>query len=89
MAIGRGAFGKVFLAELQQNKKLYAIKSIRKDFLIETGQVENAKLEKDIMLECDSPFLVRLDYLFQNDIRLYFVMPFIRGAELYWIRCVK
>ena len=33
--IGRGTFGKVFLAELQQTKKLYAIKSIRKDVLIQ------------------------------------------------------
>ena len=35
------------------------------------------------MLECDNPFLVSMDYLFQNDLRLYFVMPFIRGGELY------
>jgi serum/glucocorticoid-regulated kinase 2 len=35
MVLGRGAFGKVFLAELSQNKQLYAIKSIRKDILIE------------------------------------------------------
>jgi novel protein kinase C theta type len=32
--LGRGAFGKVFLAELSVNKELYAIKSIRKDVLI-------------------------------------------------------
>jgi len=35
MVLGRGAFGKVFLAELQINNQLYAIKSIRKDILIE------------------------------------------------------
>ena len=37
------------------------------------------------MFECDHPFLVGMDYLFQNDLRLYFVMPFIRGGELYKI----
>jgi serine/threonine protein kinase len=33
--LGRGTFGKVYLAELKQNKLLYAIKSIRKDVLLE------------------------------------------------------
>jgi serine/threonine protein kinase len=33
--LGRGTFGKVYLAELNQNKQLYAIKSIRKDVLLE------------------------------------------------------
>lgn len=36
MVLGRGAFGKVFLGELKLNKQLYAIKSIRKDVLIES-----------------------------------------------------
>ena len=85
MVIGRGTFGKVFLAELKDNKKLYAFKSIRKDILIQYEQVDNTILEKDIMFECDHPFLVGMEYLFQNDLRLYFVMPFIRGGELYKI----
>jgi len=39
--------------------------------------------EKDIMFECNHPFLVNLEFLFQNEERLYFVMPFVRGGELY------
>ena len=35
VVLGRGTFGKVYLAELKQNKHLYAIKSIRKDVLLE------------------------------------------------------
>ena len=85
MVLGRGTFGKVFLAELQHDKSLYAIKSIRKDILLETEQVKNTLLEKDIMMECESPFLVGMDYLFQNQMRVYFVMPFIRGGELFKI----
>jgi len=64
MVIGRGAFGKVFLAEMKSTKKLYAIKSIRKDVLLEKGQIENTLLEKSIMFECDNPFLITMDYLF-------------------------
>jgi hypothetical protein len=47
--------------------------------------VSSTVLEKDIMLDCEHPFLVSMDYLFQNALRLYFVMPFIRGGELYKI----
>lgn len=62
--LGRGTFGKVYLAELKMNKTLYAIKSIRKDVLLEFDQVNNTKLEKDILFSCDHPFLVGMDYLF-------------------------
>lgn len=62
--LGRGTFGKVFLAELRSSKKMYAIKTIRKDVLIEYNQVQNTKLEKDILLSCDHPNLVGMDYLF-------------------------
>ena len=62
--IGRGAFGKVFLAKVKNGDKLYAVKSIRKDVLIQTDQVASTVLEKDIMLDCDHPFIVGMDYLF-------------------------
>ena len=83
--LGRGTFGRVYLAELtiKGEKKLFAIKAIRKDVLIEYDQVQSTLLEKDIMFEADHPFLVGMDYLFQSESRLYFVMPFVRGGELY------
>jgi serine/threonine protein kinase len=83
IVLGKGTFGKVFLAEFQQNKQLYAIKVIRKDILIEYNQIKNTKLEKDIMFKCQHQFLVGMEYLFMSDLRLFFVMPFIRGGELY------
>lgn len=64
IVLGRGTFGKVYLAELSHNKKMYAIKSIRKDVLLEFDQVNNTKLEKDILMSCEHPFLVSMDYLF-------------------------
>lgn len=62
--LGKGTFGKVFLTQLKKNGKLYAIKSIRKDVLLETDQIESTKLEWDILLECQSPFLCGMDYVF-------------------------
>ena len=34
VVLGKGTFGKVFLAEFNKNKKLFAVKVIRKDILI-------------------------------------------------------
>ena len=35
------------------------------------------------MFKCQHPFLVGMEYLFMSEMRLFFVMPFIRGGELY------
>lgn len=71
--LGRGTFGKVYLAELKQDLKLYAIKSLRKDILLDRKQIEGTKLEKDILMNISHPFLARMDYFYHTDLRLYFV----------------
>ena len=47
--LGIGSFGKVFLVEHKTKKRLYAMKSIRKDKVIDYEQLESAKLEKHIL----------------------------------------
>lgn len=37
------------------------------------------------MLDVAHPFLINMEYLLQNELRLYFVMPFINGGELFRI----
>ena len=71
------------MATLKSTGHEYAIKVIRKDILIEYDQIESTLLEKEILFAVDHPFLVGMDFLFQTETRLYFVMPFIRGGELY------
>ena len=62
--IGRGSFGKVFLVQKIQDGKVYAMKSLRKDVILDYEQVESTKLEKQILLEADHPFLVGMEYVF-------------------------
>jgi serum/glucocorticoid-regulated kinase 2 len=81
--LGKGSFGKVFLVEKKDDKKLYAMKSLRKDVILENDQVESTKLEKDILLKAKHPFFVKMAYIFQTDQKIYFVMNFIRGGELF------
>ena len=59
------------------------MKSLRKDVIIEYDQVESTRLEKDILLQADHPFLVGMSYVFQTDQKIFFVMRFVRGGELF------
>ena len=81
--IGRGAFGKVFLTEFLKNGKLYAMKCIRKELIVEHDQMQNLTMERDILKAADHPFLINLDYIFQDEQRIYFIMPFIKGGSLF------
>lgn len=59
------------------------MKCIRKDLVIDQDFFESLKLEKDILYNVEHPFIVSMDYVFQNDLRIYFLMNFIKGGELY------
>ena len=59
------------------------MKCIRKDIIVENEQFENIKLEKDILFQVDHPFIVNMEYVFQNDLRIYCIMKFIKGGELF------
>ena len=81
--IGRGSFGKVSLVEYIPTHEIYAMKSLKKDILIEQEQIENTLLEKEILQSIDYPMLCNLVFCFQTEDRIYFVMPFLSGGELF------
>lgn len=59
------------------------MKSTRKDKIVDYEQIESAKLEKFITHETDHPFIVKMYYLFQNDVRVYFLLEYVPGGELF------
>ena len=81
--VGKGTFGKVFLVYLPVNQKFYALKSMRKDVIIEKNSLENINLERMIMLQVEHPFIVSMHYVFQRTCRIYFVMDYVDGGELF------
>ena len=81
--IGRGSFGKVSLVEYIPTNEIYAMKSLKKDILIEQEQIENTILEKNILENINYPLLCNLIFCFQTEERIYFVMPFLSGGELF------
>ena len=81
--IGRGSFGKVCLVEYLPTHETYAMKSLKNDVLIEQEQIENTLLEKEILQTIDYPLLCGLVFCFQTDERIYFILPFLSGGELF------
>ncbi|RKO87475.1 kinase-like domain-containing protein, partial [Blyttiomyces helicus] len=83
--LGRGAFGKVMLAGEKSTGMLYAIKAIKKDFIIQNDEIKSTRLEKRIFQAASAanhPYLVNLHSCFQNDTRIYFVMQYVSGGDL-------
>ena len=81
--LGHGAFGKVFLVRHRTTQKVYAMKRLRKDNLLKTDKVKATLLEKHILQEIDHPFTVGMEYCFHTEFKIYFVLPFVRGGELF------
>ena len=83
--IGAGTFGKVFLVrELKQNltPKLFAMKILEKDKIIELDQVQNTLTEREILEKISHPFISKLCYAFQDINKLYLLTEFMPGGDL-------
>jgi len=60
------------------------MKSIMKDLLIKTDQVDGIRVEREILEKFDHPFIMGLEYAFQDEERLYLIMEFVNGGELFY-----
>ena len=82
--LGKGSFGKVMLMEKKDTKHLYAIKAIVKKKLSSSKKMRNAIVERKVLAQVASPFVVKLHYAFQSAEKLFLVLDFMQGGDLYY-----
>jgi p70 ribosomal S6 kinase len=82
--IGEGAFGKVILVRNKLNDKIYAMKAISKKLLKKKNHIQYMKSEREILTKADHPFVVRLRFAFQSEKRVFLVMDYLSGGELFF-----
>lgn len=83
--IGKGSYGKVMLVQRKGTKdEIYAMKMLRKENVIKRNQVEHTKTERNVLEAVSHPFIVSLHYAFQTPKKLYFVLEFCPGGELFF-----
>lgn len=82
--LGRGSFGKVMQVQKITDGKVYAMKILKKRAIMARNQVEHTKAERRILETIHHPFLMRLRYAFQNKEKLYFVLDYYNGGELFF-----
>ncbi len=58
--IGKGTYAKVLLVRSNLDKQVYAIKELKKKYIMEKHQEKNIMTEKAILSELNHPFLVKL-----------------------------
>lgn len=82
--IGKGSFGKVFLVREIETDEMFALKVLRKDNIIKRNQVEHTKTERSVLGYVKHPFIVGLNMAFQSKDKLYFVLDYCAGGELFF-----
>jgi len=82
--IGKGSYGKVVLVKKKNTGQLYAMKVLKKAEIIRRNQVEHTMTERRILEKIKHPFIVRMDFAFQSDSKLFFVLEYCPGGELFF-----
>jgi len=60
------------------------MKVLKKEVVVRENMIGHTKAEKNILQEIDHPFIVKLHFAFQTDEKLYLVLDFLSGGELFF-----
>nr|CCA19967.1 cAMPdependent protein kinase catalytic subunit putat [Albugo laibachii Nc14] len=82
--LGTGTFGRVRLVHLRNDPtKFYALKILKKSEILRLQQLHHIKCEIEILSRVNHPFIVKYLNHFQDDRRLYLILEYVQGGELF------
>lgn len=81
--VGTGTFGRVRVVLHKPSGRHMALKMLRKTEIVRMRQVEHLKNEVQILSAVSHPFIVNLLGHTQDERRLYMLMEFVPGGELF------
>lgn len=81
--IGRGTYGKVQLVKHIKTNQYYAMKSLSKQRITEYDLIDQTIIEKKVLFEVNHPFIASARYSFQTDTKLFLVLDYIQGGDLF------
>ena len=82
--LGKGSYAKVLLVRKNSDEEYFAMKVLKKREITERSEENHIISERQILENCKSPFIVQLKYAFQTPRKLYMVMEFMAGGELFF-----
>lgn len=85
--LGKGGYGKVFQVKKRggaDKHRLYAMKVLKKATIARNAKdTAHTKAERNILESVKNPFVVDLIYAFQTDGKLYLILEYLSGGELF------
>lgn len=81
--LGTGTFGRVRLVKYLPTEKFYAMKIMKKCEILRLKQLEHIKSEVLLLSKLHHPFIVNLAGHLQDDKRLYLILDYVQGGELF------
>ncbi len=87
--IGKGTYAKVLLVRYLKDNQLYALKVLKKKYILQKNQEKHIMTEKQILSAIEHPFLVKLKLSFQDEKKLYFLLEYCPGGELFSLMASK
>lgn len=82
--LGKGEYGKVLLVRKKASGELFALKILKKKLISDKNQIQHTKAERSVLQRASHPFIVRLRYAFHTQQKLYLVLEYCPGGELYY-----